>query len=167
MNNQILDIIIKKEQIFRPFNSQEIVDHVVSQYHIKEQGQEIDQYKVLQLTVSEKPERKVEDSFKQFASPTKSLCDKRSETDKKEKRITYSSVLKEWDLKGRQCLYCLSLKHQTSKCTLYNTKYAHTAPKDGMCVEVKDGKRIPMGFHQKSQCLHKGTGEFKQYKHGN
>ena len=67
------------------------MDHVVSQYHIKEQGQEIDQYRVLQMTVSEKPEKKVEkveDSFRQFASPTKSLCDKRSETDKKEKRIT-------------------------------------------------------------------------------
>ena len=110
----------------------------------------------------------MENPFKQFATPTKSLehkPDNRSE--KKEKRITYSSILKEWDLKGRRCLYCLSLKHQTSKCTLYNTKFAHTAPKDGMCVEEKAGKRIPMGFHQKSQCLHKGTGEFKPYKHGN
>jgi len=169
---QILDIIIKKEQIFRPFNSREIVDHVVSQYHVKESNiKEVDQYRVLNMTVSEKPKEKmekVENPFKQFATPTKSLehkPDNRSE--KKEKRITYSSILKEWDLKGRRCLYCLSLKHQTSKCTLYNTKFAHTAPKDGMCVEEKAGKRIPMGFHQKSQCLHKGTGEFKQYKHGN
>merc|ERR1711947_40500 len=74
---QVLDIIVKKEQLFKPYNSQEIMDHVVSQYHIKESNiTEVDQYRVLNMTVSEKPKEKiekVENSFKQFAAPTISL----------------------------------------------------------------------------------------------
>merc|ERR1711895_424498 len=107
-------------------------------------------YRVLNVTVSEKPKEKmekVENPFKQFATPTKSLehkPDNRSE--KKEKKNNIFIYPKRMGFKRKAMFILLKFKASNIKVYIiqYNTKYAHTAPKDGMCVKVKDGKRIPM-----------------------
>ena len=41
-----LNVITKKEQIYRAFSSQEILDHVISSYHLAGTGNESEQYHV-------------------------------------------------------------------------------------------------------------------------
>ena len=82
----VLDIIVKKEQLFKPYNSQEIIDHVISQYHTKSNNktEEIKQYHVFNIGQSSStgkykrdifPKNKTE-PFKQFSNPTRSLINR-------------------------------------------------------------------------------------------
>ena len=44
--SETLNVITRKEQIYRAFNSQELLDHVISSYHLAGEGNEQDQYNV-------------------------------------------------------------------------------------------------------------------------
>ena len=46
LSPDILSTITRKEQIFRAFSSQEILDHVISAYHVRSLADETEQYQV-------------------------------------------------------------------------------------------------------------------------
>merc|ERR1712208_149119 len=154
MGTYVLDIIVKKEQLFKPYNSQEIIDHVISQYHTKSNNktEEIKQYHVFNIGRSSStgkykrdifPKNKTE-PFKQFSNPTRSLINRpdsktkfsyysrnnkeqgnirsgnvnikqmgknKNNFEKKNQtvgpRMSYGSLLKEWNIHDFRCLYCL------------------------------------------------------------
>ena len=83
---QVLDIIVKKEQLFKPYNSQEIIDHVISRYHTKSNNKtkEIKQYHVSNIGQASNTgkykrhniNRVMTEPFKQFSNPTRSLMNR-------------------------------------------------------------------------------------------
>lgn len=85
----ILETIVKKEQVFRAFSSQEILDHVISGFHNKQSNKkkEIEQYAVFSVSADKfttnaagtgqlrapKEDKEEKKTFHQKSYPTKSL----------------------------------------------------------------------------------------------
>ena len=55
LSPDILSAITRKEQIFRAFSSQEILDHVISSYHVKSLADETEQYQVFYASKENTP----------------------------------------------------------------------------------------------------------------
>ena len=166
LKKSILDEVEKKESIFSPFNSQELLDLVLADIHSKGNYQDhfesfgkvnyVDQWNFgCQDDISDKdyllhPEYGDSDSPEEEESwSSESESDHVYKVDLKPKNQWRRDILCQYDQKyskGIHCYFCLG-PHTANLCN-----QGYSGPfSDELCI--KDGK--PCGFHEKIDCLAK------------
>ena len=178
----VLETIIKKEQLYKPFTSQEIIEHVISFQHTqnRDSKQEFLQYRVFSIdnkrekvpvkgqlrsrqkvtNVTEQQAHFNHNNSTQLVNSKQNSKTQMANIKTKPEYISMYNTCRKWNVNTDKtlCFFCLG-PHIRRACPIYplGTQFS---PNHRMCIVKLKGKLTPMGFHHKTACKHP-KGEMK------
>ena len=161
----LLEEVERKESIYRPFSSSELLDHVVTyMQHSTFDGREVadafEQYKVFGINqVKHAEPGRLRNSFKDKDYSEGSQ--KKEPKDFSDKSVLHPSIRAKFDKLASfgidtraapVCFMCMG-HHLRKNCSVYPRTIGY-ADDDSLCTKIVNDKLMVFGFHPKESCKH-------------